>query len=130
MKLEPTDIAWDREKNDVYTIGNDGVFQPVPIDQIEDYRQYLWVLDEKGNWERTGRVPYWSDDLSQYVFDDSYKKGKTYCTNSAQNLGVSQEQTRPSTLTLCPRSFKSKVNLAKLGNTAPKARMTLANVLP
>ena len=130
VKLEPTDIAWDREKNDVYTIGKDGVFQPVPIDQIEIYRKNLWVLDEKGNWERTGRVPYWSDDLSQYVFDISYRKGKTFCTDSGGNLGVTQDQTIPSTVTLCPRSFKSKVKLAKLGNTAPKARMALANVLP
>ncbi|KAF7712263.1 Uncharacterized protein PECH_003752 [Penicillium ucsense] len=130
VKLEPTDIAWDHENNDVYTIGEDGVFQPVSIDQIETYRKYLWELNKEGNWERTGKVPYWAGDMSQYLFDDSYKKGKTYCTNSAQNLGASQEQTRPNTLTLCPRSFKSTVKRAKLGNTAPKARMALANVLP
>ncbi|KAJ5900894.1 uncharacterized protein N7473_004964 [Penicillium subrubescens] len=80
-------------------------------------------------WIKTAYVPYWSDDLKEYVFDENYG-GKTYCTVSNQNLGVTQDQTKPSTITLCPSAFTNPQATANLGSKAPKVRMSIDKVLP
>lgn len=78
---------------------------------------------------RNSLVPYWSTDLSQYVFDGNYR-GKTYCTASKDNLGATQDQTLPSTVTLCPSSFTNEKAQESLGAAVPKVGLPMAEILP
>ncbi|KAI0514792.1 hypothetical protein F5B22DRAFT_647271 [Xylaria bambusicola] len=50
--------------------------------------------------DTTGLVPFWSDDLRQYLKADS----GDYCSDS-ENLAATQDQTAPSTITLCIGNF-------------------------
>lgn len=130
QKLERTDAAWDTEKQEsVFDDGPDGTLAPVAIEDVKNYRSELWEQDKKGVWIKNAKIPYWSDDLGEYVFDENYG-GKTYCTESNQNLGVAQDQTVPSTITLCPSAFTNSQATANLGSKAPAVRMSIDNVLP
>ncbi|RYP57837.1 hypothetical protein DL769_009245 [Monosporascus sp. CRB-8-3] len=50
----------------------------------------------------TNLSPFWSDDLREYLLADP----GDYCSGSG-NLGATQDQTRPSTVTLCIDNFPS-----------------------
>lgn len=48
-------------------------------------------------------MPFWSDDLRQYLKAAS----GDYCSSNTLNLAATQDQTRPSTVTLCVDNFDS-----------------------
>ncbi|KAI1196875.1 hypothetical protein F5X97DRAFT_334303 [Nemania serpens] len=52
--------------------------------------------------DTTGLVPFWSDDLRQYLKADS----GDYCSDNG-NLAATQDQTTPGTITLCIDNFPS-----------------------
>ncbi|KAI0540465.1 hypothetical protein GGR58DRAFT_521991 [Xylaria digitata] len=52
--------------------------------------------------DTNGLVPFWSDDLRQYLKADS----GDYCSDK-DNLAATQDQTAPSTVTLCIDNFSS-----------------------
>ncbi|KAF2963216.1 hypothetical protein GQX73_g10360 [Xylaria multiplex] len=52
--------------------------------------------------DTNGLVPFWSDDLRQYLKADS----GDYCSDK-ENLAATQDQTAPSTVTLCIDNFSS-----------------------
>ncbi|KAI0975968.1 hypothetical protein F4678DRAFT_469733 [Xylaria arbuscula] len=52
--------------------------------------------------DTTGLVPFWSDDLRQYLKADT----GDYCSDK-DNLAATQDQTAPSTITLCVDNFSS-----------------------
>jgi hypothetical protein len=130
QKLQRTDAAWDTEKQETLLVaGPGGSFAPVAIENVDNYHLWFWEQNSKGLWIKTAIVPYWSDDLKEYIFDGNYG-GKTYCTKSKRNLGATQDQTVPSTLTLCPSTFANTAATATLGSKAPKVRMSIEEVLP
>lgn len=134
-RLSRTDAAWDAEKDTIMTIDPsdpNGAFAPVAIEDIAEYRQFLWKDGEDGSdaLVRNANIPYWSDDLGQYIFDQDYARGKTYCTVSKDNLRATQEQTIRSTVTLCPYSFTTRNFVDGLGSKKPTKGMALGKVLP
>ena len=134
-RLSRTDAAWDAEKDTITTIDPsdpNGAFAPVAIEDIAEYRQFLWKDGEDGSdaLVRNANIPYWSDDLGQYIFDQDYGRGKTYCTVSKDNLGATQEQTARSTVTLCSSSFTTRYFVDGLGSKKPTKGMALGKVLP
>ncbi|KAJ3577379.1 hypothetical protein NPX13_g3186 [Xylaria arbuscula] len=51
----------------------------------------------------TGLNPFWSDDLRQYL----KASPGDYCSSNVLNLAATQDQTRPSTVTLCVDNFST-----------------------
>lgn len=129
-KLERTDAAWDTDKQEtVMEEGPDGVLAPITVENVGDYQPDLWEQSTKGLWSRNKNIPYWSDDLKEYVFDEDYD-GKTFCTHSEENLGLTQDVTIPATVTLCPNAFTNPKAVVSLGSETPKVGLSIANVLP
>ena len=129
-KLERTDAAWDTDKQEtVMEEGPDGTFAPIAIENVKNYQPDLWEEDAEGLWSKNKEIPYWSDDLKEYVFDEDYE-GKTFCTFSEENFGLTQDVTVPATVTLCPSAFTNPNAVVSLGSEAPKAGLSIANILP
>lgn len=116
-------------------IDSNGNEVSIAIEDVHDYIEDLWTFDDNG--VRTGSngdVPYWSDDLKEYVFDADYE-GKTYCTveneYGERNLASTQDQTTPATVTLCPLSFENPQAIeGALGSKEPKKNMAVDQVIP
>jgi hypothetical protein len=71
--MKRTDVAYDGDTtNKLMTINQDGSMSLVAIEDVKAYREYLWSIKNDGSKESTGAVPYWSEDLTQYVFDSDY----------------------------------------------------------
>ncbi|KAL4796922.1 hypothetical protein BDV19DRAFT_387792 [Aspergillus venezuelensis] len=130
-----TDIAWDTDGNEIRTMDKDGVEHPLSIENCEQYKELFWYYDDgRKVWKTNKQVPYWSDDLSQYLADADYGSGGGFCTGS-NNQGGTQHMTTPSTITLCPISFTSSSDhTPKLGSRSPangqKGGIKLPKILP
>ncbi|KAL4956427.1 hypothetical protein BDW69DRAFT_203132 [Aspergillus filifer] len=130
-----TDIAWDTDGNGIWKMDEDGVGSPLSIEDCDLYKGIFWYYDdESGVWESNERVPYWSDDLSQYLADEDYENGGGFCIPSS-NQGATQHMTTSSTITLCPISFTSSSDHStKLGSRSPangqKGGVKLPKILP
>lgn len=118
-KLRRTDSAFDGDSSHyLKRINEDGSESEIPIEDVPDYRNMLWKLNEKDEVVSNGYVPYWSEELKQYVFDSDYG-GKTPCTSDS--VGAAQDMTRPSTITLCPLGFSNTAGgSVTLGSKTPK----------
>ncbi|PYH81857.1 hypothetical protein BO82DRAFT_414754 [Aspergillus uvarum CBS 121591] len=128
-KLSRDDVAWDSDGDVVMQEDGGGVSAPIAIEDVDEYDSELWRTQKNGKVVATKNVPYWSADLKEYVFDVNYN-GKTYCTSSAKNLGATQDQTIPSTITLCPSAFTKTAAVATLGAKTPAAGMAIGDILP
>jgi hypothetical protein len=106
----------------------DGVKKPVPVQDVDLYFGYLYTVDEKGVTQPSALVPYWSDDLMQYIFDTTFG-GNTYCTAADTHYGVTQDQTIPGTITLCRAAFSNQGNSVYLGSWNPIGKI-IAHALP
>ncbi|KAL4862781.1 hypothetical protein BDV12DRAFT_206994 [Aspergillus spectabilis] len=117
------DIAWDTDGNDIWAMGENGEQHPLSIEVCEEYGHLFWDYDDKKRiWAKNERVPYWSDDLSQYLADEDYD-GHTFCTvPGGANMGATQHMTTPPTVTLCPASFTESTLSTKLGSKNPHTR--------
>ncbi|KAJ6009604.1 hypothetical protein N7499_004998, partial [Penicillium canescens] len=128
-KLQRTDAVWDSNRNLVMEMAEDGTMSPIAIEDVKNYLPYLWknpVTKNKPN----GNIPWWSDDLGEYLFDGDYGK-KTYCTVSNEHLAATQDHTvSASTITLCPVSFKSTAASAKLGGKKPTKGLSVEKIVP
>ncbi|KAJ9194026.1 hypothetical protein DTO164E3_4709 [Paecilomyces variotii] len=128
-KLDRFDVAWNKQGEDIMKVSPDGSMAPMAIEEVPRYEQYLWE-EKNGLLVRNNKnVPYWSDELSEYVFDQNYG-GKTYCTKSKTNLAAAQEQTSASTVTLCPSSFTNPKGVDGLGSATPRTGLSIMKVLP
>ncbi|KAI9042402.1 uncharacterized protein KD926_005480 [Aspergillus affinis] len=120
-KLRRTDSAYDGDsKHHLKKINEDGSESEIPIEDVPDYRNMLWGQTEEGEVVSNGYVPYWSEDLKQYIFDSDYD-GKTPCTSGS--VGAAQDQTRPSTITLCPAAFTNPEGSVTLGSKTPRNKV-------
>ncbi|KAL1863514.1 hypothetical protein Plec18167_000607 [Paecilomyces lecythidis] len=129
-KLRRTDIAWDKQGYEVMKVLPGGSMAPMIIEEVPAYQRFLWKENSKGKLvENKKFVPYWSDDLSEYIFDQNYG-GKTYCTDAKRNLAATQEQTSASTITLCPSSFTNPNGADGLGSVTPITGQSIHDVLP
>jgi hypothetical protein len=106
----------------------DGIWVPPAIERVEEFQDFLWKL-RNGIWVRNTAIPYWSDDLDEYFFDDAYS-GKTYCTFPNENMAVTQDQTIPTTVTLYPNSFTTTKYVDHLGSKIPERGTLLEDILP
>jgi hypothetical protein len=129
-KLSRLDEAWDTEKHEtLMKQESDGSYVPMSIEEVDDYREFLWEENLNGMWSRNKNIPYWSDDLGEYIFDLPYGS-KTYCTISKWNLAATQQQTIPNTVTLCPNSFSNTRAVDGLGSAAPQQGLPIMKILP
>jgi hypothetical protein len=120
-KLSRWDVAYEGDSSkEPWENGN-----PMAIAEVPAYKNRIFLIDEDG--DRHELEPYWSEDLDQYLFDDDYK-GKTYCS-SQSNLGATQEQTTPKTITICPKGFTNPNAPVALGDKEPKG-LEIASILP
>ncbi|RHZ46088.1 uncharacterized protein CDV56_104539 [Aspergillus thermomutatus] len=129
-KLSRSDAAWDTSRDETIMKVNpeDGSMVPMTIEEVPLYQNYLW--EKKNNLlVRNKLVPYWSDDLLEYIFDIGYGS-KSYCTTSNKNMGATQQQTNPNTITLCPSTFTNHDGVDGLGSATPKAGLSIMKVLP
>lgn len=124
------DVAMDiNEKETILRDGPDGVSNPVPIEDVKNYKKSLWYLDAQTHqWERNEKVPYWAHDLFEYVFDSDYE-GKTMCTVGGVLAGT-QDESEPATLTLCPLAFENKQGTVVLGDIKPSAGLSIKDIIP
>jgi len=67
-------------------------------------------------------VPYWSPDIDEFIFDVP-SGGNKYC-NDPKNLGGTQTNTVPNTVTLCMRNIinNKPTRDSALGNSAATGR--------
>jgi hypothetical protein len=76
-------------------------------DKIEEYSKEVEIQnsDEYGSQLEADKslVPYYSSDLDQYIVDQPYGEGGLY--GASGELSMTQGNTQPSTVTLCPRAF-------------------------
>ncbi|OQE02834.1 hypothetical protein PENVUL_c038G02194 [Penicillium vulpinum] len=138
-RLSRTNAAWNTEegtegsRKEIMEEGPNGLVHK-KIEDIKDYRPFLFTEDEKtGQYVSNGNAPYWSDDLHEYVFQEDYGD-KSYCTkpglDGKTNLAGTQDQSEPSTVTLCPLSFSNPQAIDSLGSKTPTAGMSIPEFLP
>ncbi|KAJ5826731.1 hypothetical protein N7447_003494 [Penicillium robsamsonii] len=107
-----------------------GNMVPMLIKDLKAYEDDMWLPHtEYGPRISNGLVPYWSDDLWEDVITEDFGS-KTYCTAPGQYLGVTQDQTEPASITLCPVSFKTPQAIDGLGSKIPKRGQSVDEFLP
>jgi hypothetical protein len=74
-------------------------------------------------------VPYWSDDLLEYIFDKNYRRTSSCVQSKKKKLGATQQQTNTKTITSCPSTLTNR-GVDGLGSATPKARLLVMKVLP
>lgn len=130
-RVSRSDVAWDSNGNDLMELDVDRVtLHPTTFKGVRAYKDDLfWTNPNTNMQETTGRVPYWSPDLASFLFDSNYD-GRTYCAPGNGGLGVTQEITKPATMTFCPLAFEYDLNTEVLGENKPLARMSITKVIP
>ncbi|KAJ5622947.1 hypothetical protein N7490_011552 [Penicillium lividum] len=131
QKLQRSDVAKDVNGNDIFEYDSTASdhLSPVSIENIPSYQEMLWTVQKNGRSVRNNQVPYWSDDMRQYLFDINYR-GKTYCTVSNSHLGATQHEMTPSSITLCPSAFTNDKAGETLGDKEPAKGLSITDILP
>ncbi|KAJ5197157.1 hypothetical protein N7449_007636 [Penicillium cf. viridicatum] len=130
-KVSRSDLAWDSNGDDLMELDADGVtLHPATFEEVPDYQKFLfWTNPNTNMQETTGLVPYWSPDLTSFLFDSDYD-GQTYCAPGNGGLGATQQTTQPNTMTFCPLAFEYDLNTEVLGENKPSSRMSITKVIP
>lgn len=73
--------------------------------------------------------PYWSNRLASYLLDQTYGGTTAGFCSQTSNKGVTQSQTSPNSITLCPRSFTAgtRVTIPGTINAVPNANIAAGN---
>ncbi len=134
-----TDFAKDSSGQEVLGFNARGDLQPLAIQDIPRYQDFLFNQDAQGNIELgtdgkpipTGNFPYWSDDLKEYIFAPDYQGNppSSYCGVKG-SLGGTQTGIFPNTITLCPLSFTNTISAATLGSRRPGVGTNIQKLLP
>ncbi|KAJ5776689.1 uncharacterized protein N7511_001700 [Penicillium nucicola] len=124
LQRQRSDVAKDVNGNDIFEYDSTASdhLSPVSIENIPSYQEMPWTVQKNGRSVRNNQVPYWSDDMRQYLFDISYR-GKTYCTVSNSHLGATQHETTPSSITL----YKAGETL---GDKEPAKGLSITDIFP
>lgn len=130
-KVSRSDLAWDSDGNDLMEFDADGVtLHPATFEEVPVYQNFLFWTNPNTNMQETnGAVPYWSPDLTSFLFDSNYD-GQTYCAPENGGLGATQQITEPNTMTFCPLAFEYALNTEVLGEKKPSSRMSITKVIP
>lgn len=127
------DVAQGADGNDITMTDDSGVMNPVAIENLPQYEDFLWIADDSTGTmtERDDLIPYWMDITSGgYVFDSRPEEGQSSNFCSGATYGGTQTLTSPNTVTICPVAFTDTSHPATMGEKVPAKRMSISMVIP